>query len=246
MQEDELVGDGWDQSAEAWVRRVDSGDPSRVLLLDEAMLRALGDVGGKRVCDIGCGEGRFCRKLRGLGAETLGLDPTDALIRLAKGRDDAGSYLRARAEAVPVQAESFDVAVSYVALVDVPDLTGAVKEMARILRPGGRIVASILSPMVTANDSGWIKDEAGKPLHRLLSHYMEERADVVAWAGIRVVNYHRPLSMFLNAFLSLGLVLEAFEEPLLSEEALHARPDLAPHNDVPLFQVWTWLKGPVC
>ena len=54
----------WDEFAPAWIERIRSrGDVSREGCLDEWMLREVGNVAGKDVIDLGCGEGRFSRML---------------------------------------------------------------------------------------------------------------------------------------------------------------------------------------
>ena len=59
-------------------------------MLDSWMLDALGDVSGKSVIDIGCGEGRFCRLLSDLGAEVTGIDLTEALNRTSARTGEQG------------------------------------------------------------------------------------------------------------------------------------------------------------
>ncbi len=55
----------WIENVEVWIQK---DQAVRTRFLDAWMLRALGDVDGRRVLDVGCGEGRFCRLLAGLGA----------------------------------------------------------------------------------------------------------------------------------------------------------------------------------
>jgi 2-polyprenyl-3-methyl-5-hydroxy-6-metoxy-1,4-benzoquinol methylase len=76
----EQPDDGWDQSADPWIRLMAKGDPNRVFLLDGAMLDLCGAVHGLDVIDVGCGEGRFCRMLAKRGAHMTGIDPTAKLI----------------------------------------------------------------------------------------------------------------------------------------------------------------------
>ena len=60
----------WEEAVEDWIGH---DQAVRTDFLDDWVLRALGEVAGRRVVDIGCGEGRFCRVLAGLGAEVTGL-----------------------------------------------------------------------------------------------------------------------------------------------------------------------------
>ncbi|MEL7238994.1 MAG: methyltransferase domain-containing protein, partial [Planctomycetota bacterium] len=67
--------DEWDRLAPAWISTTAAGqNAQREHLLDDWMLRAAGDVTGKRVIDIACGEGRFSRMLAERGAKVLGVD----------------------------------------------------------------------------------------------------------------------------------------------------------------------------
>lgn len=65
---------GWEESATAWIETLGAyGDPARRLVLDPAVLERveLCGIGGKAL-DVGCGEGRFCRLLKGERVENGG------------------------------------------------------------------------------------------------------------------------------------------------------------------------------
>ena len=72
----------WIESVQDWIGQDQS---VRTDMLDSWMLDALGNLSGRRVLDIGCGEGRFCRLLAGLGAEVTGIDLTTAFVERARG-----------------------------------------------------------------------------------------------------------------------------------------------------------------
>ena len=72
---------GWIDSARAYINFQDAEDPNRTLLLDPIMLDLCGDVAGKRVLDLGCGEGRFCRMLAERGALCTGIDLISEMAR---------------------------------------------------------------------------------------------------------------------------------------------------------------------
>lgn len=231
---------GWEQSAGPWIRLMEKGDANRVLLLDEVMLGLCGEVRGLDVLDVGCGEGRFCRMLAARGARTVGIDPTPALIAEARTRQPGGVFHLAGAEALPLAGAGMDLVVSYVSLVDIPDYRSAIREMARVLRPGGRCVVANLNGFATATTRYWARDEAGHKLHWTMDNYMVERAARAEWAGMSILNWHRPLSAYLQAFLGAGLVLEHFDEPLPAAEAVKLNPGLGDFRRMPHFCTMAW------
>jgi SAM-dependent methyltransferase len=84
--------------------------------------------GFERSLDLGCGDGRFCRLLQGQGIATVGVDPTVAIIEQARRLDPAGDYRAGRAEARELPDTSVDLVVSYLSLIDMPDLPAAIED----------------------------------------------------------------------------------------------------------------------
>lgn len=232
---------GWEASAQAWTRFVDEGDLNRTFLLDPVMVELCGDVAGRLVLDAGCGEGRFSRILQARGARVTGIDPTPSLISEAATRaDGAVLCVRAGAEALPFKTGAFDLIVSYVMLIDVANIVSAISEMARCLRPGGRLVVSNVSFMSAGN--GWVRDANGRRLHYPIDRYFEERAVELEWQGIRVVNWHRPLEAYMRAFLDADLVLRDFIEPFPPDDSLRDDPRYEDWYRAPNFVAMCWQK----
>ena len=128
---------GWRASAKAWIAdQGEYGDFGRRYVLDPVMLPRALARSPRKALDVGCGEGRFCRMLKQHGVDGTGLDPTRALLAAARSRDPAGAYLEAVAERLPFGDASFDLVVSYLSLIDIPDIHAAIPEMARVLKPG--------------------------------------------------------------------------------------------------------------
>lgn len=232
---------GWDASAQAWIDTVQL-DSNRKFVLDGPMLAECGDVAGKRVLDVGCGEGRFCRMFAERGALVTGVDPTVSLIEAAKGRDSNGDYRIAGGELLPFENESFDLVVSYLVLIDIPDFRAAIAEMARVAKPGGKVVVANLQSFATTRELPWVRNSEGEKIHFAVDNYNEEVGMNVAWNGISIVNYHRPLGSYLNCFIEKGLVLTKFLEPVPSDEAIAQAPAISDYKRVPIMCVMTWSK----
>jgi SAM-dependent methyltransferase len=112
----------------------------------QAILEMLGLSRGERVVDIGTGPGLLAEEMArrvGEGGAVLGVDSSDAMIEIAANRCRQLSQVRfeiADATSLPCEAATFDVAVSSQVLEYVPDVTVALDQLARVLRPGGRAI----------------------------------------------------------------------------------------------------------
>lgn len=203
--------DLWSSSADAWIKHVGAGDKSREDILDVAMLAELGSVAGHKILDVGCGEGRFCRMLRARGANTVGLDPVSKLLHQAVTSEE-GHYLCGSGEALPFASGTFDSVIFYLVLLDIPDFQKALREAYRVLRPGGNVLMTDISSLISASPD-WSWDENESAFQMSVKNYFEERPEIVEWANIRVINYHRPQSQIFNAFVDAGFRLKRLVEP---------------------------------
>lgn len=126
----------WSAVAHGWARLWGSfADPVRT-----AIIAAAGIGPGTRVLDAGCGSGEFLRLLSATGAEAVGADPAAAMVEIARGSGVA--VVRAALDELPFAAASFDVATAVNALQFADDTTGALRELARVVRPGGLIAVA--------------------------------------------------------------------------------------------------------
>ncbi|MBY0507477.1 MAG: class I SAM-dependent methyltransferase [Bryobacteraceae bacterium] len=231
---------GWDESAGAWIASLgDDGDFGRQFVLDAPMLARVRGRGFRTALDLGCGEGRFCRLIQPEGIATIGVDPTQALLTRARELDPHGDYRLGRAEDLDLPPASVDLVVSYLSLIDIPDLAAATARIVSVLRPGGTfLIANLTSFNTAAPPGGWMTDRHGQQRF-CIDHYLEERATWVAWRGIRIQNWHRPLSTYMSLFLAQGLELRHFAEP----PPTGGDPRKADrYRRVPFFQIMEWEK----
>jgi SAM-dependent methyltransferase len=203
------------------------------------VLRALlPDLHGLRVLDLGCGFGWFCRWARQAGAASvLGLDLSESMLARARAMtDDPGvTYRRADLERLDLPAAGFDLAFSALALHYIEDLPGLLRRIRQALVPGGRLVASLEHPILTApRRAAWSIDAEG---HRNwpLDGYQREGPRVADWLAKGVIKQHRMLGTTLNAMIGAGFALTHVEEWAPSEAQVAERPELAPERERPMF-----------
>lgn len=203
---------GWAQSAQAWIAgQGENGDYGREFVLDPRMKERVAGRGFRTALDVGCGEGRFCRVLQQHAIATVGVDIVPELVATARARDPQGDYRVGDAGALDLPDDTFDLVVSYITLVDFPDIARAIAEMARVTRPGGTLLIANLTSYATAG--AWCR-VGDTPIHFAIDNYGEERGEWQSWDGINIFNWHRPLSMYMRNFLANGLILRHFDEPL--------------------------------
>jgi SAM-dependent methyltransferase len=100
--------------------------------------------------DAACGTGRHARRLAELGHRVIGVDATAEMLALARAAVPAATLARGDLARLPVRSASVDLAVCALALDHAPALAGPIAELARVLRPGGRLVLSDVHPVMSA------------------------------------------------------------------------------------------------
>ncbi|MBI3978529.1 MAG: class I SAM-dependent methyltransferase [Chloroflexi bacterium] len=228
----------WDQMAVWWdEKQGDEGDLWHRALIDPTVLRVLGPVAGQRVLDLACGNGYLARKLARLGAHLTGVDASAPVVERARAREEQErlgiTYHAADAARLAVLEDgTFDAVLCNMGLMNIADAAGALHEVGRVLRPGGRFVASLCHPCFDVpNASGWVVERMGltTTVWRKVSRYREVFQDLVPWdispqETWQTVSYHRPLSWYFRALRAAGFVVAALEEPEPTEELLAKSP----------------------
>ena len=164
--------------------------------------------------DIGCGTGRNFGTIRVSGRTPVGLDYSIDQLGRARTRTD-GPLLHGDAAALPFADASFDTAVSMWISTDVDDFGAVLQEAARVLRPGGILVAYGVHPCF--NGPHVVYEDDGRRTVHPTYRQSGWHTDMPWWAedGIRrrIGMSHLTLADYLNAVVDSGLVIERFEEP---------------------------------
>lgn len=108
----------------------------------------LAQVGrGSTALDVACGTGDLAIELAGRGAQVTGLDFSEEMLRLARDKAPAIDWQAGNALALPFADDAFDAATVGFGARNFDDLAQGLNEMARVVRPGGRVVVlEITSP----------------------------------------------------------------------------------------------------
>jgi SAM-dependent methyltransferase len=186
--------------------------------IPESQLRILEDVADKDVLELGCGAAQWSIHLARAGARVVGLDNSEQQLAHARRlMEEAGvdfPLIHASAEAVPLPDETFDVVFCDHGAITFADPYRTIPEAARLLRSGGLVAFSLLSPLA------WIcwdeeKDEFGAELR---ATYFDLHREETPEGSI---HFNLPYGEWIRLFRRSGLVVEDLVEP---------RPDAAAHT----------------
>jgi SAM-dependent methyltransferase len=184
----------------------------------DSLERLLGEGPG-RCLDLGCGTGIALPVLSRLGWSIVGVDVSTDQLAVARARADeiGAELLEADASRLPFGDASFDAVASILTHTDFEDASAAFAEVARVLRPGGRLVYVGIHPCFV---SPTVERRVGEPhlLHpgyRRRGWWHDAPGFRLGRNGVRgrVGVNHLPLADFLNAILDAGLRLDRVEEP---------------------------------
>lgn len=169
-------------------------------------LRLAGDVAGLEVLDAGCGSGPLTEALRAKGAVVSAFDLSPVMVDLARARlgDDADVRVADLGAPLPYPDDKFDLVVASLSLHYVEDWASALTELRRVLKPHGRLIVSIIHPMIYAI----VYPEAD---YFALTQYSEDYdyGEETVW----MTYWHRPLQDVLNTFIASGFRIKTVTEP---------------------------------
>jgi ubiquinone/menaquinone biosynthesis C-methylase UbiE len=203
------LGDEWEEQAPNWIRWAREPDHDSYWRCHREWFSASLAAPGRLTLDIGCGEGRVSRDLRELGHRVVGVDQSPSMIAAAREADPEGEYVDADAAALPFEDGSADLAIAFMSLMDMDDMPAGVRELARVLEPGGLFVASVVHPINSAGE--FVPRDGGEDAPYVIDSYREQRryADTIERAGLPMTfnSTHFTLEDFWRAFRDARLVI---------------------------------------
>jgi len=247
-----------DSSTECWGEYTDElihalqTDIFRIYHITPFTFQQLGDVSGKIILDIGCGEGSYSRESARRGATVTGVDCAEKAIEYCKSRAAVENlkityHVRNSCELYDIADNTFDVVLSSMMLMDCEDFEGTIKEITRVLKPGGRLFASVLHPCFAATTSDGIGRQGGYGINRqvVVSNYFEPKeweAPLTKGSSKTVIWRHRTFEDYVKMFIKCGLTITDLHEPVPTEENAAVKEDIAWMRKIPIFLFWELKK----
>lgn len=239
-----LVAEWYDKHLEK------SGDTYHDKVVHPNLLRMLGDMKGKHVLDLGCGQGIFSRLLADNGANVIGVDLGKELIDIAEKKNEGYKfnihYFNSAAhDLFMVKDGTKDVVVCVLAIQNIEKLSETVAEASRVLAKGGKFIMVLNHPAFrNPRYTHWGYDEDERIQYRRVDQYLSEskvRIDMTPGSHEDkkfTVSFHRPLQVYMKTFGKHGFAmtrLEEWESHRASQRGPKKAAEDKARKEIPLF-----------
>jgi ubiquinone/menaquinone biosynthesis C-methylase UbiE len=212
----------------------------------------MGDVKGKSILDLACGEGSNTRILAKMGAKVVGADFSPKMIELARRREaldvlGIDYYCSDAARLEKFSSGQFDVVTCFMALMDIESYGEAISEVARVLKNDGRFIFSITHPCfewgacIDGEELAEWRYEVGteNALHLEEKNYFHTCRCEVSWTMERLIrtfkttSFHRTLTEYFNAISDNGFAVARLVEPKPTPSGVSKYSSLRKHMKIP-------------
>lgn len=226
--------ESWDHISQWWVDAV-RDDPTQSTDMIEVLDQMVDGTGGFTI-DLGCGEGQVMRRI---GGAVIGTDlSVDLLTHASSNAPVVCSRLPNLSWA---RADSFDRAIACGVIEMIEDHVALFGSAARVVRPGGHLLAVMNHPVTTAPRSEPLVDPEGEVLWKwgdyLTAAEWSQHAD-----GHDIQLFHRPLDVLLTDAATEGWALDLMIERGPSEETLARFPEFHGQRDIPSLIGLRWSR----
>jgi len=232
MESKSKLKNSWDNVASYYVAlRESDTDPFEDLVNFQSILTLMGEIKGKKILDAGSGSGRFTAKIEKLGAECIGIDGSEELIKLSKQNYQHLNFLNQDLTKTLTFSDcTFDAILCKYVFMSIEDISIPLKEFKRILKPNGLLVVSLGHPVLWLYH--WLADfwkiKERKGFSDLDGYFKIKQINIQIKEShnIEVPFIYRPISYYLNMFIDQGFSIKKIDET----EPTKAFLDLYPNS----------------
>ena len=214
--------------------------------------RLIGEVSGKKILDLACGQGYFSRAISNRGGAVTGVDISKELISIAekiKSKNKINYFVSPSHDLYMLRNNECDVVVCILALQNIENIAGTFKEIKRVLRKGGKFIFILNHPAFRIpKESSWVfDDKTSKQFRRIDSYLSEAKIKIDMSPGTKddrskdkkyTISFHRPLQYWAKALNKEGFYISRMEEWISHKESGKGRRQKAENKarkEIPLF-----------
>jgi len=207
------------------------------------LLELIGNVEGKKVCDLGCGDAeigvdllqRGCLSYTGVeGSENMALMAEKSL----EGK--AGQVQLSTMEEWQPETEQYDLVLSRFALHYIADLDSVFQKVHHTLVDGGKFVFSVQHPVLTSSTKS--AEASGSRTDWIVDDYFNQGERAEPWIGKKVIKYHRTVEEYFRLLKQEGFKIEDLREGTPSSANFSSESEYQRRMRIPLVLMFSCVK----
>lgn len=245
----------WGSVANWYDKHLEKGDDTyHEKVVFPNLVRLLGDIKGKKILDLACGQGIFSEQLRDKGAFVTGVDISKELIKIAedksktikeKGTHKVTYHISSSDDLFMLKDKSFDIVICILAIQNIENLQKTISEVKRVLTEKGKFIFVLNHPSFrNPKQTYWGYSEEEDKQYRRVDEYMSESHVKIDMAPGSIkdkkftVSFHRPLQVYIKALSKYGFAVTHLEEWVSHRESERGKRKIAEdkaRKEIPLF-----------
>ena len=232
-----------DQFFKNYITRRNREDSPNNIIEKPIFLEMIGNVKGKKILDLGCGDAKFGIELLQKGCTSYdGVEGSENMVKEAINSltGTVGSVHLSPMETWDFQTGSYDLVVSRLALHYLADLKDIVRKAHKTLANDGRFVFSVQHPLLTSS----IKSAAASSLKAdwIVDDYFNSGERVEPWIDKKVVKYHRTIEEYYQLLKQAGFMIDDIREGTPRVEEFNSKSEYKRRLRIPLFLLFSCKK----
>lgn len=207
------------------------------------LLELIGNVEGKKVCDLGCGDAEIGGDLLERGCLSYtGVEGSENMAQVAAKKLDglAGLVQLSTMEEWQPQTEQYDLVLSRFALHYLADLEGVIKKVHHTLLDGGKFVFSVQHPVLTSSTKS--AKSTGSRTDWIVDNYFSQGERAEPWIGKKVIKYHRTVEEYFRLLKQAGFKIEDLREGTPSSANFSSESEFQRRKRIPLVLMFSCVK----
>ncbi|GGE78857.1 class I SAM-dependent DNA methyltransferase [Priestia taiwanensis] len=228
---------------ERYMKRRHRKESPNACMEEPVFIELLGDITGKRIVDLGCGDAMFGKQLLADGCTSyVGVEGSHKMVEKACHvlQDYLGTVHLSSIEDYLFPSESYDIVVSRMALHYIEDLRKVFEKIHHTLVDGGSFVFSVMHPIITSSFKSY--EQSGRRQDWIVDDYFWSGKRVEVWMEQEVVKYHRTMENYFSLLQECGFTIEQLREPMPQKEWFEDIEEYNRRMRIPLMVVFRCRK----
>ena len=244
-----MINTSWEKSSQ-WYKKIvgDEGHYFHQAVILPKLAKLINFRTARSILDFACGQGIFERQLDP-ETEYVGIDISRSLIEEAKRKNQTKNHIFLTGDAakkLPLEENHFDLGIIILALQNIRDFDGVIKNAKTHLRKGGKFVMVLNHPIFRIpRQTSWGIDEKSKTQYRRIDRYMSEmEIPIMTNPGKfekseKTWSFHHPLSKYSEELFKNGFLIERIEEWVSDKKSIgsKAKMENRAREEIPMFMV---------